>query len=80
MTQETVLASPLTSDFTAGDSILRLPRLIERTGLSRSTIYALQIHNKFPKAVLLGGRAVGWLDAEVSAWLEERAAARKEAA
>lgn len=82
MTKETVVALPRPSDFasTAGDSILRLPQVLARTGLSRSTLYALQKHNKFPKAVSLGGRAVGWLNSEISSWLAERAAARKEAA
>lgn len=80
MAQETVLALPLPPNRITGASILRLPRVIERTGLSRSTIYALQRHSEFPKAIQLGGRAVGWLDTEISHWLAERAAARKEAA
>lgn len=82
MNQETVLALPRASDFSpmGGDSILRLPQVVTKTGLSRSTIYALQKHGEFPKAIQLGGRAVGWLSSEISQWLAERAAARKEAA
>jgi len=39
--------------------ILRLPSVIELTGLSRSSIYAQIAHGTFPKQVSLGARAVG---------------------
>jgi prophage regulatory protein len=80
MNKETVLTFPHSSGHMAVDSILRLPQVVAKTGLSRSTLYVLQKHNEFPKAIQLGGRAVGWLNSEVSQWLAERAAARKEAA
>ena len=50
-------------------TILRLPTVKARTGLSRSTIYLRVSQGAFPAPVSLGGRAVGWLDAEVDAWL-----------
>jgi prophage regulatory protein len=50
-------------------SILRLPIVKARTGLSRSTIYQRAADGTFPKPVNLGARAVGWLEAEVDAWL-----------
>ena len=49
--------------------ILRLPAVKARTGLSRSTIYLRAAEGKFPKPVSLGARAIGWIDAEVDAWL-----------
>ena len=49
--------------------ILRLPAVKARTGLSRSTIYLCVAEGRFPKPVSLGARAVGWIDAEVDAWL-----------
>ena len=49
--------------------ILRLPAVKERTGLSRSTLYLRMSFGLFPKPVGLGGRAVGWLEAEVDAWV-----------
>lgn len=49
--------------------ILRLPEVKNRTGLSRSTIYLRVADGKFPRPVSLGARAVGWLDAEIEAWL-----------
>ena len=49
--------------------ILRLPAVKARTGLSRSTIYLRVAEGKFPRPISLGARAVGWLDAEIEAWL-----------
>lgn len=53
-------------------SILRLTDVRARTGLSRSTIYLRIALGTFPKAVPLGGRAVGWLEHEIQQWLKER--------
>ncbi len=56
--------------------ILKLPDVMERCALSRSSIYAYIQHNKFPKPVSLGERAVGWLESEISNWIAERAEQR----
>ena len=62
-------------------TILRLPAVKTSTGLSRSTIYLRISEGTFPRPVSLGGRAVGWLEAEIQEWLERRiAASRKTAA
>ena len=53
-------------------TILRLPDVKRSTGLSRSTIYLRIAQGTFPKPVSLGGRAVGWLEAEVQQWLQRR--------
>ena len=50
-------------------TILRLPTVKARTGLSRSTIYQRAADGTFPKPVNLGARAVGWIEAEIDAWL-----------
>jgi prophage regulatory protein len=51
-------------------TILRLPAVKTSTGLSRSTIYLRIAQGTFPKPVGLGGRAVGWLEAEIQDWLQ----------
>jgi prophage regulatory protein len=53
---------------------LRLPEVLERTGLSRSTIYVRLAEGRFPRPVRLGGRAVGWIEAEIGEWVAERIA------
>ena len=47
---------------------LRLPEVLARTGLSRSTIYVRLDQGRFPRPVSLGARAVGWLESEVDEW------------
>ncbi|QPJ64813.1 MAG: AlpA family transcriptional regulator [Candidatus Nitrohelix vancouverensis] len=49
--------------------ILRLPEVMARTGLSRSTIYHYISKAAFPKPVSLGVRAVGWVEGEIQEWL-----------
>ena len=56
--------------------VLRLPDVMDRVGLGSSFIYLLIQRGDFPKPVHLGKRAVGWPEAEVNAWLEERHAQR----
>ena len=51
---------------------LRLPEVLARTGLSRSTIYVRLDQGRFPRPVSLGGRAVGWIETEVDEWIRER--------
>jgi prophage regulatory protein len=55
-------------------SILRLPAVKARTGLSRSTIYLRISNGCFPKPISLGGRAVGWVESHIQVWIEERLA------
>ena len=52
--------------------ILRLPDVITRTGLSRSTIYLRISDGRFPTPISLGGRAVGWLESEIEQWILDR--------
>ena len=58
-------------------TMLRFPTVKARTGLSRSTIYLRISRGTFPASVSLGGRAVGWIEAEVNAWLTARIAQRR---
>jgi len=53
-------------------SILRLPSVQKRTGLSRSTIYLRISEGNFPKPISLGGRAVGWIEEEINEWLNQQ--------
>ena len=64
--------------------VLRLGVVVRRTGLSRSTLYGLMDPKSkyydptFPKRIQLTGRvggAVGFIEAEISRWIESRTAA-----
>jgi prophage regulatory protein len=70
-------------DATGTDTValLRLPQVKQRTGLSRSTIYALAARGEFPRPISLGRRSVAWVASEISQWVSDRIrAARGEAA
>ena len=56
---------------------LRLPEVLARTGLSRSTIYVRLDQGRFPRPVSLGARGVGWIESEVDEWLRARIAASR---
>jgi prophage regulatory protein len=58
------------------DFILRLPKVILRTGMSRSSIYSAMQQGTFPPSVHLGERSVGWLDSVITTWIDSRATAR----
>jgi prophage regulatory protein len=50
--------------------ILRKPVVCERIGLSPSTIQRMIEAGTFPKGAPIAlGRAVGWLEADVNAWI-----------
>jgi prophage regulatory protein len=64
-------------------TILRRKQVEARTGLSRSSIYARLRQNPkrpgdydptFPKPVSVGAKAVGWIEAEIEAWLTAQVA------
>lgn len=51
---------------------LRLPAIIMRTGLSRSTIYKYISEGTFPKQISLGCRTSAWVESEVNDWMRKR--------
>lgn len=57
---------------------LRLPDVIQRTGLSKSTIYKMIKEGQFPESVPIYGQSVAWLSSEVSEWASARINARCE--
>jgi prophage regulatory protein len=51
-------------------NILRMPAVIKKTGLSRTAIYNRIINGSFPKQIVLGPRAVGFLECEIDEWID----------
>ena len=64
------------------DKFLRIAGVIAATGLGRATIYELMAEGKFPRPVklMVGSKAVGWLESEIVEWQEARIAERDRAA
>ena len=53
-------------------TILRLPTVKSRTGMSRSSIYNAVKEGTFPRQINLGPRAVGWLESSIDTWIQGR--------
>ena len=53
-------------------AFFRLPSVVHMTGLGRSTIYRQIAQRKFPAAVKLGDRAVGWRRTDIEDWMSTR--------
>lgn len=54
------------------ETLMRLPAVVQATGYSRSTIYALmkRTPKAFPSPVkLAGGGAVAWRSSDIAAWI-----------
>jgi prophage regulatory protein len=56
--------------------LLRLPEVLDRTGLGRTSLYVAMKSGAFPAPAHLGGRIVAWSESEVDAWIAARLAAR----
>lgn len=52
--------------------ILRLPQVKIRTGISRSSIYLAIKQGTFPSPIQLSIRSVGWLESDISNWINQR--------
>lgn len=51
------------------DRILRLNAVLDRTGLSRSTLYRKMQAGTFPRNVKISERCAGWRQSAVEEWL-----------
>lgn len=56
----------------SANKFVRLPKLIELIGGSRSWIYQEISEGRFPKPILLGKRSVAWIEQEIKDWMETR--------
>lgn len=52
--------------------LIRLPEVLNRTGLCKAWIYRLISRNEFPAQVKLGARAVAFLESDIDTWIEEK--------
>jgi prophage regulatory protein len=50
--------------------LLRLPEVMARVGLKRSSIYQRMAEGRFPKSRSLGTRCAVWVEAEITEWIE----------
>lgn len=55
---------------------LRLPEVMQKTGLSRWTLGRMEKEGEFPKSIKMGKRAIAWSLAELDEWEQQRIAER----
>lgn len=53
------------------DRILRIGTVVERTGLSRSTLYRKIREGSFPRQVSISTQCTGWRESAVSRWVAD---------
>lgn len=51
---------------------LRLSEVLDRTGLSKTTLYSLMRQYRFPQSIPISDRSVAWSEEDVDAWLQEK--------
>jgi prophage regulatory protein len=64
----------------ASTRLCRLPEVCQKTGLARSTIYALAQRGEFPKPIKITSQASGWPLEVVDGWIADRISATTAAA
>ncbi len=60
--------------------LLPWQKLADIVPYTRQHVMRLEAEGKFPARVQVGGNRVAWLESEINAWIEARAAERKQAA
>jgi prophage regulatory protein len=53
----------------ATDRIIRLPTVLSRSGLSRSTVYRKMGEGTFPPKLKVSLNGVGWRESELDRWI-----------
>ena len=54
------------------NNFIRLPEVLERTGFCKAWIYRLISRNEFPSPIKIGDRAIGFVESEIDAWIDEK--------
>lgn len=52
------------------DRIIRLRTVLDRTGLSRSTLYRKIADGTFPPQLRISVHGAGWRESEINRWVE----------
>ncbi|HEY1613994.1 MAG TPA: AlpA family phage regulatory protein [Rhizomicrobium sp.] len=60
------------------DKILRMRTVLERSGLSRSTLYRKMRDGTFPNQVQLSEHCCGWRESAVNRWMADPMSYREE--
>jgi prophage regulatory protein len=62
----------------ATDRIIRLRTVLDRTGLSRSTVYRKIAEGTFPSQVRISVHGAGWRESAINRWIADPVSYRNE--
>lgn len=62
----------------ATDRIIRLRTVLDRTGLSRSTVYRKIAEGTFPRQVRISVHGAGWRESAINRWIADPVGYREE--
>jgi len=54
------------------DSLIRLKKVEDKTGLKKSMVYDLMSKDQFPTPIKIGDRAVAWIEREIDQWIQNK--------
>ena len=57
---------------TPTERFIKLPEVMNKTGLGRSTIYASMKAGDFPKSIQLNKKNSVWLESEINDWMTDK--------
>lgn len=60
------------ADATASPILIRRPEVLQRCGISNTTLHRLIHADDFPAPIQLGPRAVAWVESEINEWIKQR--------
>lgn len=71
------MINPLNPTTSGPERLIKLPEVLARVALSRSSVYEMLGRNPpaFPRPLKISRRAVCWSDSSITKWIEERIAA-----
>ncbi|WP_342249361.1 helix-turn-helix transcriptional regulator [Sphingomonas sp. OTU376] len=53
----------------SADAFVRLPQVIQRTGLSKATIRRKELKGEFPRRQKISANVVAWYESDLQRWL-----------
>lgn len=65
------MLSPVSDPVSDNDKILRINTVLDRTGLSRSTLYRKVHDGTFPRQIPISTRCAGWRESAVRQWMAD---------
>ena len=52
--------------------LIKLPKVLEMTTLSKASVYKMLEDGEFPKQVKLGDRGVAWVESDIQSWIDKK--------